>query len=135
MNRERHKFWESYLHDLQKRMLLGHWKLILWRKRPSGADENAAAGVVCQGSGHQAFIFLNEEFDAATRTEQREVIVHELVHLHLFPMRDHLHKQFGDWTDAWPVLRDAHLSHEEYAVDDLARIIAPSLPLPPKVKP
>jgi hypothetical protein len=130
VNRERHKFWAAYIHDVQGRMLLGNWDIDL-RREPTRND-NAEATVMFRGCAHEARLFLSGEFDGNTRAEQRHTLVHELLHLH--PLLGHLDMQFGGRED-WPALHDAHVSHEEFVVEDLARIIAPSMPLPPKVKP
>jgi hypothetical protein len=111
-------------------MLLGNWDIDLRREPPPKEDSQAA--VSFRGCSHVARVFLSDDFDDLTRTKQRETIVHELVHLHLHPLLGHLDVQFGGRTD-WPALHDAHVSHEEFVVDDLARIIAPTLPLPPRV--
>jgi hypothetical protein len=80
-----------------------------------------------------ARIYLHKDFDSYTRAEQRHYIVHELVHPHLSPLWFHLEMQSSG--DEGRRITISHISHEEYAVDDLARIIAPSMPLPSKVKP
>lgn len=135
MNRERHKFWESYIRDVQKRMLLAHWNVVLERE-PTDIP-GACASVEILDGRHEARIRLREGFDRYTPVEQRHFVVHELVHLHLAPLAYHLERQ-GGWKKGEENERErisrGHSSHEEYAVDDLARIIAPSMPLPPKVK-
>ena len=137
MNRERHRYWESYIHDLQGRMLLADWKIEL--KRGYGCnDERGLSEVDFAGPKCYAWITLGKDFEDFVRTEQRHAIVHELLHVHLQPLGGHLIAQLGSSEDEarerGRILR-GHMSHEEYAVDDLARIIAPHMPLPPKVKP
>jgi hypothetical protein len=110
-------------------MLLADWEVNLRRKSPP--CPGAAAQVKCRASTREVYVYLSDELESYTRAEQRRCIVHELVHLHLNPMLAHLEHQFGGW-DEWPVIGNGHKSHEEYAVDDLARIIAPHMPLPPK---
>jgi hypothetical protein len=143
VNRDRHRYWSAYIADVQGRMLLRNWNVVLEReavKQPrvhhADADEAVAASVDCLPGRREATVKLHERFDDYSRAEQRHIVVHELLHLHLAGMKTHLVKQFGDWEGGVRLtLYNAHISHEEYAVDDLARIIAPSMPLPPKVKP
>ena len=130
MNRERHKFWESYIRDLQSRMLLGHWDLTLERKLD--ADDMEACTEFA-GPRNFAWITLGNEWESKSRTLQRLVLVHELIHLHMHPLHAYKRLTARDMEDTakW-VLITGHRSHEEFAVDQLARIIAPHMPLPPK---
>lgn len=132
MNRERHKYWASYIADLQGRMLLAHWNIDLVRKPCT--SHGCAAHTNFAGPCHEAWITFGEGWEDHSRRVQRHVVVHELVHLHMHPMETHLGEQRTPNKDVALTLRNAHRSHEEYAVDDLARIIAPSMPLPPRVK-
>jgi hypothetical protein len=137
VNRERHRYWSAYIAELADRMLLGHWDIDLSRKNPD--DPDAGAGVDFLHGRHKATICLHKRFDDYPRAEQRHIVVHELAHLHLAPLRYHLTYQLGGGNDCEQQQRvrveAGHTTHEEFAVDDLARIIAPSMPLPPKVKP
>jgi hypothetical protein len=136
VNRERHKYWDAYIADLQKRMLLADWDIELSRK----TEDDGAASVGNVPGRHRACIWLHKDFDSYTRYEQRHCIVHELVHLHLAPLRYHLAYQMGGGDDCEKSqcvrVEAGHITHEEFAVDQLARIISPSMPmpLPPKVK-
>lgn len=129
MNRERHAYWSAYIADLQKRMLLTNWNIDLSVKEPDNPSAHAAIAVL--PGRHEARVYLHKDFDSCTRAEQRHYIVHELVHAHLASLWFHLEMQVGDEGRQ---ITTSHITHEEYAVDDLARIIAPSMPLPPKVK-
>lgn len=139
MNRERHRYWSAYIAECQKRMLLADWNVVLARKP---CAPGAAATVDARAPARHVLISLSENFDGFPRAGQRHAIVHELVHVHLAQL-------IGG---AWRTLRRSYDGHqedesvmrvflhslsapEEYAVDDLARIIAPTMPLPPKVKP
>jgi hypothetical protein len=130
----RRKYWQSYIADLQGRMLLGNWDIVL-RPEPPPAGDYAGAQVVFRDSTREVRMYLSGKFDGFTRTEQRRCIVHELVHVHLFPLAYHLGIQCGS-HESEKVERECiecgHGSHEEFAVDDLARIIAPHMPLPVK---
>jgi hypothetical protein len=130
VNRERHRYWSAYIADLQGRMLLADWEVHL-EHEPCGPC--AAASVRCVEGQKNAYIRLRDDFDDHARTEQRKTIVHELVHLHLVPMRHGLGEIVNEQGAVGSVIVIAHRSHEEYAVDDLARIISPTMPLPPKV--
>lgn len=134
MNRDRHRYWSAYIADVQRRMLLADWRIELdWV--PPLVEGRAGEVSPSYGMKH-AVVRLDDDFDDVSRREQRRVVVHELVHVHLAPLFFHLRLQCGD-DDSSKLERSrievGHSSHEEYAVDDLARIIAPSMPLPPKV--
>jgi hypothetical protein len=113
-------------------MKLRDWEIRLHHE-PCEPDANA--GVVCTLGQKLATIRLCDDFDGHTRTQQRNAIVHELVHVHLVPMRHGLGEIVNEQGAVGSVIVIAHRSHEEYAVEDLARIIAPHMPLPPRVKP
>jgi hypothetical protein len=135
VNRERHAYWSAYIADVQKRMLLAHWDIVLDRR---SSENGSGASVTPRDGAHEAHIWVSAAFDSYTRDTQRHCIVHELVHLHLAPLGYHLEMQGGRKKGEENVrarIERGHTSHEEYAVDDLARIIAPHMPLPPKVKP
>jgi hypothetical protein len=114
-------------------MLLADRRIVLLREPPLVSGH--AAEVESREGTHEGNIRLNDKFDNYTRAEQRRCIVHELVHLHLFPLRFYQQMLGGDREDEVNLriyIKRGHRSHEEYAVDDLARIIAPHMPLPPK---
>jgi hypothetical protein len=135
VNRERHKYWSAYIADLQGRMRLGQWDIELVRKP---AEDGASASMSDVPGRHRACIWLCKDFDSSyTRYEQRNAVVHELVHLHLAPLEYHLEVQNGkvdEEAEERQRIHKGHRSHEEYAVDDLTRIIAPSMPMPSKVR-
>jgi hypothetical protein len=134
VNRERHRYWQAYIADLQERMLLADW-IVSLRREPTVSPDAGASVEVLNGR-RKAHIWLCEDFDDCTRATQRHAVVHELMHLHLHPLQYHLQMQGGnreDQVDVRARILRGHRSHEEYAVDDLARIIAPHMPLPPKV--
>lgn len=130
MNRERHRYWSAYIADLQGRMLLADWWIELSRKPLM--IENAKAAVQAMGPKREAMIWLAADFDESSRSWQRHYIVHELVHCHFHPLFTQFEAQCCADKGIARTLQIAHRSHEEYAVDDLARIIAPHMPLPPK---
>jgi hypothetical protein len=132
VNRERHKYWAAYIRDLQSRMLLADWEV---RLGVCADTHECSAHVQFSGPWRRVNLFLGKDFESFTRTWQRRTIVHELVHLHLAPLREHLNLQLDEDSEAKAPIYNGHISHEEYAVDDLARIIAPRMPLPSKAKP
>jgi hypothetical protein len=135
VNRERHRYWAAYIADVQGRMKLGDWEVVLQRQT---ARAGAEASMGFFGSVRRGWMYLGKDFEKNSRTEQRITIVHELVHCHMHPLRSYLQVQLDSGGDDYNRHRDyvfitlGHDSHEEYIVEDLARIIAPSMPLPPK---
>jgi hypothetical protein len=132
VNRDRHRYWSAYIADVQGRMLLADWRITLSRKPTD--HPHVGASVDCVPGQHVADVWLNKDFDHYLRATQRHIVVHELVHLHLSKLEFHLFTQTRDLGEHEKAsIEQGHKSHEEYAVDDLARIIAPHMPLPPKV--
>lgn len=111
-----------YLSDLADRMRLKDWKIILSDDPP---DKDEAAAMVNPVYGRKvASVRLSQHFLDSDSEAQRHYLVHELLHCHLEP--------------AWMIAMDA-IPHAveapftrmaEYAVDGIADVLAPLMPLP-----
>lgn len=134
MNAERHKYWSAYIADVQGRMLLVDWDVHL-SDVYCELTPGAFACVIFEVD-EQRFVelFLCKDFDDRDADEQRMTIVHELVHVGLRSLFQTCERYY------WPrpsaparyadILKEAH----EETVERITAIVAPSLPLPPKVK-
>ena len=122
-----HDRWERYIRQLGDLLLLRDWELDLSREFSS-----AWASINTKEVENQATIKLGAEWEQHSPDEQREYLVHELMHVHCDrPARvvAQLADQFGE-EGACQFAREAHRKEIEILVNNLARLLAPTLPLP-----
>jgi hypothetical protein len=129
-----HAAFQEYLHALAQRLILADWVVELKREP---AEDGAIASVCVWDVENYASVYLRwPDFFHKSRDSQRETLVHELLHLVTDrPKRvmEQLAEQLSD-NSACQFAREAHRKELEIVVQRLARILAPGLPLPPKVK-
>ena len=118
-----------YIRECARLLGLAHLDLEL-SDEPCGDDVWAHIRVHSQKS--HALISLHPEFTRQPSADQRRYVAHELVHCHLAA----LDWSVADLVDGLGVRakRVASATWEqrsERACDDLARLLAPGLPLPP----
>lgn len=134
MNDVQFAAYSEYLRDLANRLLLADWEVELGRSK---ADDDAWAQVRVSDVENHARIKVNwPEFFHRTPEEQREWLTHECLHLHL-DRPDRIVAQLAEqWSEnsATQFAKTAHSKEIEICVQRLARLLAPHLPLPPKVK-
>lgn len=136
MNDAQYVVWFAYLRQLADLMQLKDWDIKLERDRPEDKQAWASVEVCRQHATAWVRVFWPEFFEVRTPEEQRRDVVHELLHCHLDRIHHlvsmlcdiHPEKQAGDFA------KEQHRIEVEFVSDDLARVIAPYLPLPPKVK-
>lgn len=134
MNDAQHAPYGTYLRTLGDRLLLRDWELQL-RRDPS--DDGSYASVFVMDTENHAIVRVCEEFFTHPLADRREWLVHELMHAHLDrPSRvvSQLAAQFED-NAATQFAKQTHDKEIEVCVQRMARILAPLMPLPPKVKP
>lgn len=128
-----HAYWEKYVRHLGDLLLLQDWELDISREGPAG---NAWAAInVCEVED-QATIKLGAEWGQHSPEEQREYLVHELMHVHTdraARVISQLAAQF-DQESACAFAREAHRKENEILVNTLARLLAPVLPLPEEME-
>lgn len=120
----RREEFKPYLRQLADLMGLKDWVVEIDSDSPERND--AAASADCAYGHRHIIVALSDHFLSDSPSEQRYVIVHELVHAHLAPLHHYLHRTLKDshWEGYKLVL--------EYAVDGVAMAWAPHLPLPPE---
>lgn len=118
---------DSYVASLAGVMRLGHWTLVIdW----SGTQEECYASITPDDNSVHAVIALSPTFLDLSPERQRQTLVHELVHCHLFPVHDtaedmlEVTSSFSAFKVASKVLN----SRIETAVDALADVISPLCP-------
>lgn len=103
-----------------------------WRLEGDPPGEGGIASVERWVGQLDFSLRLDDRFFTLNEREQREVLAHELCHVHLRPVwevwRD-LDEMLG--KPAYAMLRNHATIAEEQAVESLARVLAPLLPPPP----
>jgi hypothetical protein len=119
---------ERYISEAQQTLNLGQWKIEL---EDSPCEDDALAEIEVSENLWQARIRVAYGFFKEKPEEQRDTIVHELIHVHTAGIersRDRMEKTLGEL--AWPVFQASMENEVERAVDALAKIVAPTLPIP-----
>lgn len=132
MNDAQHDAYTAYLRVLADRLLLRDWDVDLLRDR---ADCATYAQVVPWDTENFAQVRINEEFFGYEPERQRLYLTHELLHSHTARMGrvvERLEDTLGD-NPAVRYARQAMGEEEEIAVHQIARVLAPTLPLPPEI--
>lgn len=128
-----HAYWEQYVRHLGDLLLLQDWELDISREGPSG---NAWASInVCEVED-QATIKLGAEWGQHSPEEQREYLVHELMHVHTDRARRLVVQLAKQWNEnsACQFAEEAYRKENEILVNTLARLLAPGMPLPEEME-
>lgn len=128
MTRAQKNALERYISDAQQIMNLGQWKIEL---SETPCEEDALAEIEVSDNLWQAKIRVAHGFFKEKPDEQRDTIVHELLHVHTAGIersRDRMEKTLGEL--AWSVFQAAMDNEVERAVDAIAKIVSPTVPLP-----
>lgn len=134
MNDATHEAYQAYLTDLAGRLRLTDWDIRLHR---SLAEPGAWASVNATENQDSATVRLAwPEFFGETPERQREHLCHELIHCLTARMCDVVDQLAGMWTEnsGCQFARTMFHRQEEVATENLARVIAPFMPLPPAVE-
>lgn len=124
-----HQFWQSYVDQLREPLRLLDWTVTVSDQAPVNPDH--AASVETLYGRQMATICLSRDFLTDDPEEQRQTIVHELLHLHTNRAKNVFSRIVEGRTEGWLRLGgDFHREAIEYTTDILADIIAPFLPLP-----
>ncbi len=111
-----------YVRDLADRILLKDWTIIL---PDQVADQDNKAEIYVVAGQHHATIYLGYDFFEKDPEERRLILCHELIHCH-FDRAARVAE--GEMKKSRK--RDFRMM-VEYGVDDMARVIAPTMPMPP----
>lgn len=118
----------DWVQDALPELGLSDWRVIV-SKAPS--DQDAWAEISPHSQAQEAELFVGWDLGKQTPEKIREVLTHELVHL-ITCRSDRavetLEEPLGKL--AWAVFEPQFEDASERAVDHIARLLAPSLPLP-----
>jgi hypothetical protein len=122
-----------YVAELQVLLRLQHWEIFVMPDRP---PDNALADNCCYMRQYRNDVRFSDRFFAKSREEQRETTVHELLHIvveHWYRSTRAAFEGLSSTSQEWATERNEH--EMEMCVDQLSRILAPLLPLPPPFAP
>lgn len=132
MNDAQHAAWLAYIREIANTLLLHDWDITL--SRAISESSIYRAEIALHRERDEANIELSDVWFGRTPEQQRQTLVHELLHIHttrLCRVVTRLHERLG--SDVTTYVENAHDEEEEILVDRLARILAPYLPLPPEI--
>lgn len=128
MKKRDHKALTAYIRETADAVGLRDWEVRLSDER---AAEGKAASVQAVFGRKFARVLIGKDFRGESPEDQRDTIVHELIHLHLEPAADmvyrDLEKVLGRPADA--VFTNGFERQLEYGIDGLAAALAPHMPL------
>lgn len=119
---------EAYVLDLQTALNVVNWKVTIAR---DASDVEAWADINPHEQHATAELRISHDFWRQTPEMQRDVLVHEVLHL----VTARLDQTVEALEDAmgkilWAVFDPQYENATERVVDHLAKVIAPSIPLP-----
>ena len=119
---------EAYVAELQAALNVANWKISIARE---ASDVEAWADINPHEQNQTAELRLSHDFWKQTPEMQREVLTHEVLHLvtaRLDQTVEALEEAMGKVL--WAVFEPQFENATERTVDHLARVIAPTIPLP-----
>lgn len=124
---------EAYVSEVRALLRLAHWTLMIPDEWPEEGDEVLAV-IVPGDQRYIAHLRLGPGFWGLDPSDQRNSVVHELLHLHHVRLTDAV--RLGQWRQQvgqglYDHLIDQVKREAELMVDALTSVIAPAMPLPP----
>ena len=119
---------EAYIGMLQGHLNLYQWQITVVR---DASDVEAWADIAPHSQAQTADLRISHDFWSQTAERQREVLVHELVHLitcRADQLVDNLESALG--KVAWSTFDAQYEDAAERSVDHMARVVAQSVALP-----
>lgn len=119
----------AYVATLQPLLRIQHWAITVGNNEPS---DGALADNCCYMRQYRNDIHFSDRFFGKSPEQQRETVVHELLHVvveHWYRSTRAAFQGLSSTSQEWAIERNEH--EMEMCVDSLAKILAPHLPLPP----
>lgn len=132
MKKKQLAYWQGYLRQLADLLHLRDWDVRL--QEVPCADHLQASVELIYGR-KVARVWLCHDWDGLDAHLQRQTMIHELLHLHINPIKHVYEGIQRDRSKGWLALGYTALVEQlEYAVDGIATAIADHYPLPPRAK-
>lgn len=113
---------EYWVHRAQAPLLLADWEIVVEPDPP--ADHDADAEILPVGQSKRARMRVSAELFAEDILYQRQVLVHEMVHLHCWDLDETLGAMTKDETEgAWAQTAERQI---HVLVDQIARLLCSS---------
>ena len=125
---DRYDVLEAYVAELQAALNVSYWKITVAR---DASDVEAWADINPHAQAETAELRVSHDFWKQTPELQREVLVHEMMHVvnaRLDQTIEALEEAFG--KIAWAIFEPQYVNATERVVDHIAKLLAPNLPLP-----
>lgn len=119
----------SYVAVLQPLLRIQHWELAVLDDEPDGG---ALADNCCYMRQYKNDLRFSDRFFRKSDAEQRETVVHELLHVvveHWYRSNLAAFEGLSSTSQEWA--KERHEHEMEMTIDTLSHIIAPHMPLPP----
>lgn len=131
MNEKHRIFWSHYLRWLADKMALQDWTVGI---AVDAAEDGANATVHRSRGRKMAMVALKPDWETNySPEEQRQTLVHELLHCHVMGCDILLADARENHKKSWMMHLELNIGvQQEYAIDAIAQVLAPFLPLPPK---
>lgn len=133
MSRKRFKKLGRWTRATADRLGLRDWMIVM-EHVPLPVGEAHGAECFCRPGQKHATIKLRWDFPNWSPAEQRQTLIHELLHIHLYPVQHAVTQGSAAWRllgdSAGDMLNNQIHWEVEHIVDRLACEIAPHYPLP-----
>lgn len=119
---------QEYVQSLRQHMLLNDWA-VTYDPHDSPDDDDEAQ--ISTNDGLEATLVIHPAFWLKTPEEQREILTHELCHLHTDRTRSTWHRLSDHFRpDVYETFAGVFSDADEHTCQIFTRILAPLLPLP-----
>jgi len=107
---------QVYVDELRSHIALLDWRIIV--EEEFDVDDSNAASIRCIYGTRHAFLSISETFDEHTIEQQRQFLVHELLHCHLNRIKVSMINTFNELgREAFEQGKAQLIDEVEYAVD------------------
>lgn len=128
MTEDQWVYLDGYLQGLAERLALGGWRVTLSRD-PCEPDDRADAKSFLRNAANATTVYLAANFADQPANEQRETLVHELIHAH-FNRQDRVVDMYEDYVPriVWDTIHKQYRETQDVGIESLAWVIAPYMP-------
>jgi hypothetical protein len=130
---ERIKKLQRYVNQSLEALTLGDWQVTVLRDPPDDApDRETSASIKTLEAYRVADMRVSARFFTLPRHEQRQAVAHELTHLWFARLGVVCEHAIKLAPGAQEFFEASYTDAEEYAVEQISRLLVPRLALPPR---